>query len=241
MEGIVALGPIHIGLPGIISLAMFMSPLADAVPRILNERAVGKLPLLPYSAMVSAGIVWAAYGWLTNAATVFIVNVISVLLGLLYCRVFCRFCPADADWLPFKRHVHFAGISATVAWCMMVMQLSGDVASLALGLTGNVLCIIMFGGPLTAVRTIISEQSTRSLPFGFTCIVTANGGIWVIYSLMLLHDPMVLIPNLLGFLLGLLQLSLFVRFGFHQEAPVHKYRNAEVSEIEAATIGSQRA
>lgn len=230
MEGLVGIGPVKMGIPGLLSLMMYLVPMLEVVPTIKRERAVRKLPLLPYSAMVSAGLTWSTYGWLTSTVTVTICNVVSVLLGLYYCHVFCSFCPQDADWLPSGRRSHFVAMALTAIWCLFaILHFPSTSASSILGITGNILCIVMFGGPLVAVQTVLKEQSTRNLPFGLSCAVTLNGGVWVIYSAAMLHDPMVLLPNLMGFVLGLLQLSLFLRFGIHSE-----YQAAPVSDVDMA-------
>merc|ERR1712083_984962 len=76
----------------------------------------------------------------------------------------------------------------------------------------------MFAGPLVAVETVIKEQSTRTLPLGFTCTVVVNGGLWSAYAGVILRDPMVFLPNFIGLLLGLVQLSLFFRYGIYHKA-----------------------
>ena len=49
-----------------------------------------------------------------------------------------------------------------------------DLALNLLGVTGNVMTLFMFGGPLTAIRSVVREKNTRALNLGFTCIVNLN-------------------------------------------------------------------
>eukprot|EP00931_Biecheleriopsis_adriatica_P013506 TRINITY_DN114923_c0_g1_i1.p1 TRINITY_DN114923_c0_g1~~TRINITY_DN114923_c0_g1_i1.p1 ORF type:complete len:257 (+),score=26.50 TRINITY_DN114923_c0_g1_i1:22-771(+) len=236
MDRLVDIGPVKMGIPGLISLAMFMNPLVEVVPRIRRDRSVGRLPLLPYSAMVSAGMVWSTYAWLTGATTVLVCNSCSVLLGIFYCWVYCSFCPPRADWLPYTRSAHFLAMALTFFWCSFLVAILKDSAPLLLGLTGNAFCVVMFGGPLAAAKTVIDEKSTQSLPFGFTLVVTVNGGIWMYYAVIFLHDFMVFTPNCLGFLLGCAQLSLFARFGIHRQGAFHAVTELSASKAEKPTL-----
>lgn len=229
MERVIDIGPVQLGLPGLISLCMFLNPLVEAISKIRRDRMVGKLPLLPYSAMVAAGMIWTTYGWLNGNTSLVICNSVSVIFGLYYCWVYCTFCPVGADWLPYKREVHFGGMIVAGVWSLVLLSWS---ESFVLGISGNVLCVVMFGGPLAAVKTVIAESNTRSLPFGFTCVVTLNGGAWMIYSLAFLHDPMVFCPNCIGFLLGLAQLSLFARYGFDEARPQIVFQEIPSSNAE---------
>jgi len=48
-------------LAPVASVALFMAPI-PTVQKIVRDRSVGKLPLLPYSTMVSNCFVWTVYG-----------------------------------------------------------------------------------------------------------------------------------------------------------------------------------
>jgi solute carrier family 50 protein (sugar transporter) len=214
MEDMVNLGPVKMGIPGVLSLFMFGNPLFEVVPKLWRERSVRRLPLLPYSAMFCAGVIWSAYGSLVGNLNVVIANGVSVILSMIYIHSFLSFCPQDADWLPFSRGVHIAGMMVTLLYAYFAVRLLPvDQATSMLGMTGCVLASIMFAGPLAAVRTVIEEQSTRSLPLGFTLGVTLNGAVWSFYALYVRYDSMVLFPNAMGLAFGSAQLSLIAAYG----------------------------
>merc|ERR1711862_632379 len=128
------------------------------------------------------------------------------LFGAAYTAIFLRYCPPDANWLPGTRSLHglvscsLASIAVAVA-----LGLEHSIAVSFTGIMGNILAVMMFTGPLAAMKTVIREQSTRSLPFGFTIVTVVNCSLWVFYAHFILQDPMVTIPNALGFLSGLVQ------------------------------------
>merc|ERR1712232_522420 len=121
-------GRLRLGLYSFVAIAMFANPLMEVVPRIVRERDVGKLPLLPYSSMTMSGIIWTTYGWFVGCATIVIINVASLVFGLVYCGVYCKFCPVDADWLPYRRRPHLVGIVAVALFCPAVILFARSIA-----------------------------------------------------------------------------------------------------------------
>ena len=87
-------------------------------------------------------------------------------------------------------------------------------ATKVLGCFGIGVSLLMVGGPLASAKTVVEERNTRSLPFGFTCCLAANATLWALYGYMV-HDPMIYVPNIMGVLVSLIQLSLFAVFGIH--------------------------
>jgi len=216
MESFINVGPLTMGLPGLVSLTIFVNPMLEAMPRIIKERHVGKLPLLPYSAMAAQGMVWTFYGLLAGNAAIWTPNLCAMLLGLSYCGVYAHYCPPGADWLPLKKQYHAAGFATTAIFCASVsLLLPASSAGVALGLMGNLMTMVMFGGPLAAMRTVIREGCTRSLPFGFTCAVNLNCNLWFFYAYFMLDDPFIYLQDGVGLLLTTMQLALFARYGIY--------------------------
>ncbi|CAE8606495.1 unnamed protein product [Polarella glacialis] len=216
-ESLVGSGSVTMGLPGLVSLGIFFTPMVEAMPRIRRQGCVGKMPLLPYSAMASMGLVWTVYGLMIANPAVWTPNLCATFLGLYYSWVYSRYCPPGADWLPFRLPHHALGFVATAAVCLVAsLCLPTESALTVLGLTGNLMTVIMFGGPLASIRTVISEQSTRSMALGFTCIINLNCNFWFFYAYFMMNDPFIYIQDGLGLVLTTLQLALFARYGVHR-------------------------
>ena len=143
---------------------------------------------------------------------------------ILICRekkhftaIYCRFCSAGADWLPFTKEVHIGAIGIGFCYSAAVTMLLPETTALtALPIAGNICCIIMFGGPLASIKTVLKDKSTESMPFGFTCLVLMNCSLWAFYAYWVIADPWLFVPNAIGVLLAGAQVALFVRFGIHR-------------------------
>lgn len=205
-------GSLGIGLPGVVSLGIFLNPMIEAMPRICKLGHVGDMPMLPYSAMASQGSVWTAYGLLLGNPAVWTPNFMAALLGMYYMRIYCKHC--DVGHL-LKSHI--VKVLATMGFSVFAYTfLPHDVALNLLGITGNVMTIFMFGGPLAAIRTVIREQNTRALNLGFTCIVNLNCFLWFFYAYFMLDDPYIYLQDGIGIILATLQLGLFARYGIQR-------------------------
>ncbi|CAK0861871.1 unnamed protein product [Prorocentrum cordatum] len=164
MEDAVGFGRVRMGVPGVASLVLFVNPLIETMPKIKREASVGSLPLLPFSAMVMSGSIWASYGWLRGSPAIWVPNCCQLLFGL-YCHVFCRFCPAGAASLPCSRRVHAAGAACSWAVCAACLLLLPESSgSILLGLLGNAMNVMLFAGPLAVIRSSSRARAAGCSP-----------------------------------------------------------------------------
>jgi len=220
MESLVVVGPVRMGLPGLCVICLMLSPALETMPRIRRDGDVGRLPLLPLSAMATTSLIWLCYGLLGRNPALVCPNAAGLALGLHYWAVYLRHCAPGADWLPSTREVHFVVAGCTAAFCVAACLLLGTpLAMMALGVAGNCWNIGLSGGPLTAIRTVLAEKSTASLPFGFTCVCFANTCLWTFYGVVIMGDPQIYASNMVGMLLTSSQLALFATFGVQTATP----------------------
>lgn len=85
------------------------------------------------------------------------------------------------------------------------------------GLVSCVASIVAFGAPLSKLPQVLRDKSTDSMPFlvsllGFLCSLA-----WLLAGVQR-NDIFMIVPNGLGFLLGLAQLALFWQFHGNSKA-----------------------
>eukprot|EP00929_Paragymnodinium_shiwhaense_P053828 TRINITY_DN26990_c0_g1_i1.p1 TRINITY_DN26990_c0_g1~~TRINITY_DN26990_c0_g1_i1.p1 ORF type:complete len:363 (+),score=15.03 TRINITY_DN26990_c0_g1_i1:121-1209(+) len=224
LERFITIGPMALGVPGFFSLAIYLNPLFEVVPRLHRERDVGHLPMLPYSAMASMSFIWVCYGGLTMNPALWVPNIVGVTVGLYYCMVYAKYCPVDDNWFGSRKIHHFSLIVFVFSYCILcVVRFQPDVALTYLGMAGNVFTILMFGGPLAAIGVVIEQQHTKSMPFGYSLVVTLNCCLWFFYAYFVLADWFIYFQDGLGLILASIQMCLFARYGIYwddvEEAP----------------------
>jgi len=145
---------------------------------------------------------------LLSVPSIYIGNITGVLLGCYYLSIFSMYCPIEA-----KIKYHYALLLfGTMCVISIYLVLENDKAAYALGWAGCVICVLMFTGPLVVIQHVLKSRSTAAMPFGFTFAGFLNCFLWTIYGYMILLDPFVWIPNGLGLIATIVQLSLFLQF-----------------------------
>ncbi|KAJ6998020.1 hypothetical protein NC653_014281 [Populus alba x Populus x berolinensis] len=89
-----------------------------------------------------------------------------------------------------------------------LFALHGNARKLFCGCAAAVFSIIMYGSPLSIMRTVIKTKSVEYMPFFLSLFVFLCGTSWFVYGL-LGRDPFVAVPNGVGSGLGALQLILY--------------------------------
>lgn len=79
----------------------------------------------------------------------------------------------------------------------------------SLGLISSGVTILFFASPFTSLFHVIKVKSTESLPFYLIASTFVVSLQWLVYG-VILEDSFIQIPNFIGSLLSLIQLSLFV-------------------------------
>ena len=82
----------------------------------------------------------------------------------------------------------------------------------AVGSAAVLLCMALFASPLSTLKTVIETKSAASIPLPFTLASLLACFFWSVTGFLELHDMNVILPNFTGFLFGLAQLGLKLRF-----------------------------
>jgi solute carrier family 50 protein (sugar transporter) len=170
---------------------------------IVVQQSVGKLSPIPFGSLFVNCFIWSLYGRMEKSDSILYPNLSGLFVGTFCVTIFHQFTPQK----PWKMY----GVIMIIAFICMYWNRVGD--SKSLGLMGCVLSIVVSGSPLAVIRTVIKDKSTASLPF-FTSIITwINNLSWVLFGLVVVHDPYIYVPNILGFVLSSLQMILFLIYG----------------------------
>lgn len=139
---------------------MFPSTKSAVTSReILREKSVGQFSILPSLSLFTNCIIWSWYGYLLGDMTVMLPNLSGTLFGALYSAIYLKYATTtQAPWLLASATV----ISATT---IAALSIPTEHVLPYIGLTGDVLAVILMASPLVTIRTVLAEKSTKSLPF----------------------------------------------------------------------------
>lgn len=153
-------------------------------------------------------------GILKMEKKIWVTNMISTILGAYYSSQFVKFCSPKASNLPGTKSQH--KLFSTIIMLFTVLSavvLPVQLSSQMIGLMGVFFCIILFGSPLSSLKEVIATKSAKSIPLPFTLACVMNCLLWSIFGTFEVKDFNIYFPNILGLLLGLVQLGLLAVYG----------------------------
>ncbi|KAK4491370.1 hypothetical protein RD792_002109 [Penstemon davidsonii] len=191
-----------------ISVLMFLSPVSTFV-RIVRNKSIEEFESFPYICTLLNSSLWTYYG-VTKPGSYLVatVNGFGVVVEIIYIAFFLTFAP------PLKRGrtalvfvvVNIGVLAAAMSVTYFLM--SGETKIYAIGIMASALNVIMYGSPLSAMKTVVTTKSVEYMPFLLSFFLFLNGGVWTFYA-VLVHDFFLGVPNAIGFFLGTLQLVLY--------------------------------
>jgi solute carrier family 50 protein (sugar transporter) len=230
------------------SLAAPASVLVSAAPlptirQIQAKRDVGCLPLLPYSCMAANCVLWTAYGVLQNTPSIWLPNGAGLVLALYYMDSFLTHAYPDKKSTPRPLKMQIGGVGAVIGssalavGCQSVLAAPAPAIAEMVGGAAVLFCMALFASPLAALKHVIETRSAESIPLPFTIASLLCCFLWSVTGILELHDLNVIIPNVVGFMFGLAQIALKLRFSGAPRS-VDFLQSTEVT-IDRATIARQ--
>ena len=208
---------------------------------IQRNRAVGNLPLLPYSSMIANCVLWFTYGVLLKESKVWFTNLVGLIFGLYYFLRFTKYASPLSTTLPGSIRQHMQGCIALIAltsiWiiaCKLTVERKDMWQPYAAGVIGNMavlFCMLMFASPLSALRTVLRTRSAKSIPLPFTMATILNCFLWSVAGLGEFKDFNIYFPNLLGLAFGLIQVGLKIIFDYGPSSGKGDFKSEDNIEL----------
>ena len=184
------------------------------IKKVVKDKSVGSLPLLPYSSMIANCFLWLVYGLLKGEAKVWGTNLIGLFFAFYYFVKFTKYAPLKSPTLPGSIRQHVNACFAVMAGTFGLVYLSPlpDPASIV-GNLAVLFFVAMFGSPLAALRTVLETKSAKSIPLPFTLATVLNCFLWSMLGVFDMRDFNIYAPNLMGLGFGVAQVALKLYYG----------------------------
>uniref|UniRef100_A0A0E0JHQ9 Bidirectional sugar transporter SWEET n=1 Tax=Oryza punctata TaxID=4537 RepID=A0A0E0JHQ9_ORYPU len=200
-----------IGIMGNIAAGLvFLSPIKTFC-RIVRRGTTEGFGSAPYVFTLLNALLWFYYGVTKpDGLLVATINGFGAVVELAYVALFIGYAADQATRLNTIKwavvlDIGFTGLVFVVTR-FAISEL--NLRIMVIGIVCACFNIFMYGAPLAAVRTVITEGSVEFMPLFLSMSLLINGGIWVAYA-MLDRDIFLLIPNGIGFILGTIQLIVY--------------------------------
>lgn len=204
------------GAAVVTTIALQLSPLPSTM-EIRRDNSVKRYDGYPYFSVLAGASQWCIYGafsaWKLHDKTLLTMvaaNGPGVVMGLFYIWSYFQYVPAeDPRRLSLKRYLQVGCILLCGEFA--ICYLFGRSAVFMLGLLGSVGSAQIALSPFKTLPEVLRTRSTRSWPLDL-CLWNfiqsmATGGFGLANS-----DPWVWVPNAIGVLAAIVQLTLIVMY-----------------------------
>ncbi|VVB17454.1 unnamed protein product [Arabis nemorensis] len=232
-------------LGNLISFAVFLSPVPTFY-RIWKKKTTEGFQSLPYVVALFSAMLWLYYA--TQKKDVFLlvtINSFGCFIETIYISIFVAFANKKARMFTVKLLLlmNFGGFCLILLLCQFLAKGSTRAKIIGGICVGFSVCV--FAAPLSIIRTVIKTKSVEYMPFSLSLSLTLSAVVWLLYGLAL-KDIYVAFPNVIGFVLGALQMILYVVFKYcktssdlvEQELEAAKLPEVSIDMLKLGTLAS---
>ncbi|XP_009778136.1 bidirectional sugar transporter SWEET1-like isoform X1 [Nicotiana sylvestris] len=210
------MGVIHIlhtafGIFGILNTLLLLLAPRITFQRVIRKRSTENFSGIPYviSLVNCLFSMWYSLPFVSpNNMLVTIIAASGTSIQPIHVLIFLPFAPSWKEKAKISGILFlFFLIFSTVA-LVSIFALHGHKRKLFCGFISGIVGISMYGSPLTILRQVIKTKSVEYMPLFLSIFVFTCGVTWLVYRLLGV-DPFIYVPNMIGALLGLVQLILY--------------------------------
>ncbi|XP_012938035.1 sugar transporter SWEET1 [Aplysia californica] len=179
--------------------------------RIVQKGSTADVAPAPFIAFFVSACVWLKYGLMMGITSVILTSCLSAVLQFLYICIYYLY----TNKKHFLHRLLLIGLFILFTPLMYVdfYETEVELASRHLGLYCCVLSVMCYASPMATLSEVLRHKSTDSISLPLCLINFVSAVEWTLYGLAI-QDKFVTFPNFIGGVLGILQLSLFVVYGF---------------------------
>uniref|UniRef100_A0A6M2DH04 Sugar transporter SWEET n=1 Tax=Xenopsylla cheopis TaxID=163159 RepID=A0A6M2DH04_XENCH len=173
--------------------------------KIVQKGSTGDTSVFPFICGFLSCSLWLRYAFLTREQSVILVNTIGATLQLAYIVTFYVY---TINKTSVMRQFLATLLLIITSLVYAEYEKNAEKVVKVMGIMCCCVTVTFFGAPLTMLFHVIRVKSSESLPFPIILASFLVSGQWFIYGI-LIQDTFIQIPNFLGCLLSVIQLTLF--------------------------------
>ncbi|KAJ4711847.1 Bidirectional sugar transporter SWEET [Melia azedarach] len=226
-----------VGIIGnIISLFLFLSPVPTFVG-IVKRGSVEQYSAAPYLATLINCMVWVLYGLPMvhpHSILVITINGSGTAIEVIYIILYLIYSDKKKRLKVVLALLVELIFIAVVTILVLSLIHTTERRSMAVGIVCILFNIMMYASPLSVMKLVITTKSVEYMPFFISLASLANGVAWTTYA-FLPFDQFIAIPNGLGTLFALAQLTLYACYYKSTKRQIAA-RQAEGGELDLSEV-----
>ncbi|KAF5793012.1 putative SWEET sugar transporter [Helianthus annuus] len=232
MTGNLAHLTLAFGLLGnVVSFMVFLAPIPTFY-KVYKKKSTEGFQSVPYVVGLFSAMLWIYYALLkTNVMLLITINSVGCFIETLYICFFLFYAPKKARMESLKLIVLLIVIGFGLIVALTQFLASGVTRGVIVGWICLVFSLCVFVAPLGVVRQVIKTKSVEYMPILLSVALTLSAVMWFFYGL-LLGDFNIAIPNVLGFIFGVLQMILYYMYKNKKPVADEKITTSEAKNSE---------
>ncbi|XP_020111254.1 bidirectional sugar transporter SWEET14-like [Ananas comosus] len=226
-------------LGNFISCVVYLSPVPTFY-RIYWKKSTEGFQSVPYVVALFSAMLWIFYALVkSNEGLLISINSFGCLIETVYIVMYLVYAPKSAKIFTVKiLLVLNVGVFALILLLTLLLSKGSDRVHI-LGWVCVGFSVSVFAAPLSIIRLVIRTKSVEFMPFSLSFSLTLSAVVWFGYGL-LTKDKYVAIPNILGFLFGIMQMVLYIAYK-NKRPMIEEYKLPEqVVEIVKLSVTAER-
>ncbi|MFS7971427.1 putative SWEET sugar transporter [Helianthus anomalus] len=232
MTGNLAHLTLAFGLLGnVVSFMVFLAPIPTFY-KVYKKKSTEGFQSAPYVVGLFSAMLWIYYALLkTNVMLLITINSVGCFIETLYICFFLFYAPKKARMESLKLIVLLIVVGFGLIVTLTQFLASGVTRGVIVGWICLVFSLCVFVAPLGVVRQVIKTKSVEYMPILLSVALTLSAVMWFFYGL-LLGDFNIAIPNVLGFIFGVLQMILYYMYKNKKPVAGEKITTSEAKNSE---------
>ncbi|KAK8622428.1 hypothetical protein V6N13_117345 [Hibiscus sabdariffa] len=195
-------------LGNIISFLVFLAPVPTFY-RIYKKKSTESFQSLPYQVALFSCMMWLYYALIKKTAFLLItINSFGCVVETLYISMFLAYAPKKSRMSAMKL---FAAMNMGLFSLILSVThflVKSSIRIEVLGWINVAISVCVFAAPLNIMARVIRTRSVEFMPFNLSFFLTLSAVMWFSYGVFI-KDLCVAVPNVVGFILGMLQMLLY--------------------------------
>nr|UJT76407.1 bidirectional sugar transporter SWEET15 [Hemerocallis fulva] len=218
-------------LGNIISFMVYLAPLPTFL-RIYKKKSTQGFQSIPYVVALFSASLWIYYALLksTNTFLLITINAAGCVIEAGYIIFYLIYAPRNARIYTAKLLLLLnVGLFGLIILLTLLLSTgSGRVVTLGWICVG--FSTSVFVAPLSIMRLVIQTKSVEFMPFSLSFSLTLSAVVWFFYG-FLSHDIYIALPNVLGFIFGVIQMLLYAMYMSENKPKIVEQHHAMHEQI----------
>lgn len=195
-------------LGNVVSFLVSLAPLPTFY-LIYKKKTSEGFQSIPYVISLFSAMLWIYYALLKKDALLLItINTFCCFIQTFYIVTYFYYAPKKEKVVTAKLMLLFNVFGFGVIFLSTFFLSNSLIRIQILGYICMGFALSVFVAPLGIVRKVIKTKSVEYMPFTLSVFLTLGAVMWFFYGL-LLKDMNIAVPNVLGFVFGILQMILY--------------------------------